>query len=314
MSESTTKLNSEVTQRTVVPLRHPGRWIAIIVVGYLAAIFIHSLFTNTNYRWHVVGEFFFSPAVLQGLFLTILLTVVAMVIGSLVGLILAFMRMSASRFLQGVAAFYVWVFRGTPLLVQLILVYNLSFLYPELSLGIPFGGPQWIAFDTNILITPLLAAILCLGLNEAAFMCEVIRGGLLSVDRGQIEAAESLGMRSGPIRKRIVVPQAMRSILPPTGNQVISLLKATSMVSVIAASDLLYSVQTIYTRNYEVVPLLLVATIWYLIVTSLLMVGQHFIEKHYAKGRTREGGLLEEAGPPILTRSNQALIKEGVPA
>lgn len=271
----------------VVPLRHPGLRTVTVVASVAAALAFHSIITNENFEWAVVGKYFFSAAILKGLANTIWLTIISMVIGTVVGLILAFLRLSPSRFLSSCAAFYIWVFRGTPLLVQIILLYNISILYPQIQIGIPFG-PTFASFDTNSVVTPFLAAILALSLNEAAFMCEVIRGGLLAVDHGQTEAAQSLGMSKGLIRRRIIIPQAMRSILPPTGNQVISLLKATSLVSVIASYDLLYSVQSIFSRTFETIPLLLVATVWYLILTSLLMFVQSGIESHYSKGSSRQ--------------------------
>lgn len=271
----------------VVPLRHPLLWIATGVVSLMAVAALYSIVTNANFQWEIVAKYFFDPAILKGLVNTIYLTVIAMAIGITVGMVLAFLRQSRSRFLRGCAAVYIWVFRGTPLLVQIILLYNISILYPQVQIGVPFVGPNFVSLDTNALVTPFLAAILALGLNEAAFMCEVIRGGLLSVDNGQLEAAQALGMKSGLIRRRIIVPQAMRAIIPPTGNQVISLLKATSMVSVIASYDLLYSVETIFSRTYETIPLLLVATLWYLIIVSVLMFFQGLIEKHYARGTTR---------------------------
>ena len=178
---------------------------------------------------------------------------------------------------------FVWFFRGTPLLVQLILWYNLSFLFPQITLSIPFG-PTLAAWNSNDLITPITAAIIGLALNEAAYMAEIIRGGLLSVDRGQMETAEAFGMRPMRALWRIVIPQAMRSIVPPTGNQFISMIKATSLVSVIAMADLLYSAQSIYNRNFEVIPLLMVAVLWYLLITSILSVIQSRIERYYARG------------------------------
>ncbi|MBY3381803.1 amino acid ABC transporter permease [Rhizobium laguerreae] len=270
----------------VIPLKNNSLRVLIVVVTAIALAVFYGVITNENFQWEIVWKYFFSAAVLKGLLNTISLTIIGMAIGMTVGLILAFLRLSPSKFLAGCAAYYIWIFRGTPLLVQIILLYNISILYPTISIGIPFG-PTFVTWDTNSVVTPFLAAILALGLNEAAFMCEVIRGGLLSVDSGQTEAAQALGMRKGLIRRRIVIPQAMRSILPPTGNQFISLMKATSMVSVIASYDLLYSVQTIYSRTFETIPLLLVATIWYLVIVSLLMVVQVWIERRYSKGATR---------------------------
>jgi polar amino acid transport system permease protein len=206
---------------------------------------------------------------------------------------LAVCRLSLNPLLRSVSGAYIWFFRGTPTLVQLIFFYNLSALLPAISFGIPFG-PAFVSFDTNAVITPLLAAILGLGLNEGAYMAEIVRGGLLSVDPGQREAGQAIGMTNARIMRRIVLPQAMRFIIPPTGNQVISMVKATALVSVIALSDLLYTVQSIYNRTFETIPMLLVACVWYLIVTSVLYVVQSFIERHYSRGdRHQPTGFLD---------------------
>jgi polar amino acid transport system permease protein len=278
--------DEEAQPLKVIPLKHPVQRTIIVVVSLFGLFALWSIVNNDNFQWDVIGKYLFSPAILTGLVNTILLTVVSMAIGTVIGLILAIMRMSKSKFLAGLSGLYVWFFRGTPLLVQIILLYNISILYPKLSFGIPFG-PTFFSADSNKVIVPMFAAIAALALNEAAFMCEVIRGGLLSVEHGQTEAAQSLGMPTSLIRRRIIIPQAMRSILPPTGNQVISLLKATSMVSVIAAYDLLYAVESIFSRTFETIPLLLVATIWYLIIVSVLMFIQNRVEARYAKGSTR---------------------------
>ncbi|MBD8023248.1 amino acid ABC transporter permease [Microbacterium sp. Sa1CUA4] len=237
-------------------------------------------------RWDVVGEYIFSPKVLQGVGLTLILTVVAMILGCLIGLVLALMKISNSLLFNVAADGYIWLFRGTPLLVQLLFWYNLASFLPKLTLGIPFG-PQWLEFDTNTVITSLVAALLGLGLNEGAYMSEIIRAGIQSVDQGQSEAAAALGMSRRRAMRRIVLPQAMRVIVPPTGNQVISMLKGTSLVSIVAISELLYTVQVIYARTFETIPLLVVACIWYLILTTVLSIGQHYIERHYARGATR---------------------------
>jgi polar amino acid transport system permease protein len=206
-----------------------------------------------------------------------------MSIGIALGVILALMRLSDSPVLKATSNAYIWFFRGTPLLVQLILLYNISALYPRLIIGVPFG-PELFSGDMNAIVTPYLVALLALALNESAYMAEIVRGGILSVDQGQVEAARALGMRKSRVMRRIVIPQAMRFIIPPTGNQVLSLLKASSLVSVIALPELLYSVQVIYTRTFQTIPLLLVATIWYLIVTSILMVAQSVLERYYSRG------------------------------
>ena len=206
-----------------------------------------------------------------------------MVLGGAIGLVIAVARLSNDYLARSVAGLYIWFFRGTPLLVQLIFWYNLSTLVPKISIGIPFG-PTFISWDTNDLITPLTAAIAGLALNEAAYMAEIIRAGLLSVKKEQYETCDAFGMTKIQALRRIIIPQAMRSIVPPTGNQLISMIKSTSLVSVIAMSDMLYSVQSIYNRTFEVIPMLMVAVIWYLIITSILNIGQGFIERYYGRG------------------------------
>jgi polar amino acid transport system permease protein len=266
--------------------RHPLRWVASIVLLVLAAQLVSLLVTNPHFQWDVVGRYFSAQVIGAGIFTTLYLTVIAMAVGVVGGVLVAMGRLSQNPVARLVSGLYVWFFRGTPVLVQLVIWYNLSALMPRISFGIPFG-PEFLSADTNLLITPLLAAILGLGLNEAAYMAEIIRGGLMSVDPGQTEAASALGLSRGRTFRRIILPQAMRFIVPPTGSQVISMLKATSLVSVIALADLLYTVQAIYNRTFQTIPLLIVACLWYLVITSVLYVGQSFIERHYARGATR---------------------------
>src|SRR5512135_1040112 len=270
-----------------VPVPHPGRWLAGAVVLVLVAMLVHTLVTNPRFEWGVIGDYFTSTRVLDGLAITILLTVVAMAIGIVLGVILAVMRLSANPLLSGPSWVYIWFFRGTPILVQLLFWFNLAFLYPQVSLGVPFG-PAFLHADANSLVTPLAAAMLGLGLNEGAYMAEIVRAGILSVHHGQVEAAQALGMSRGLAMRRIILPQAMRVIIPPTGNETISMLKTSSLASVIGVTELLYSLQLIYAVNFKPIPLLIVACIWYLIVTSVLTVGQYYIERHYARGATRE--------------------------
>ncbi|MFF5568751.1 amino acid ABC transporter permease [Streptomyces sp. NPDC012623] len=267
-------------------VRHPLRWLSVAVLAVLAAQLVHFLVTNPNFEWDTVGSYFGAQVIGQGIATTIELTIVAMLIGIVGGVLVAVGRMSDNRVLSGVCGAYVWFFRGIPVLVQLVFWYNLSALLPRISLGIPFG-PEFVSGQTNSLITPLFAAILGLGLNEAAYMAEIVRGGLLGVDQGQSEAAAALGMGRARVLRRVILPQAMRFIVPPTGSQVINMMKATSLVSVIALADLLYTVQSIYNRTFETIPLLLVACLWYLVMTSVLYVGQSFIERYYARGSTR---------------------------
>jgi polar amino acid transport system permease protein len=263
--------------------KHPLRWAASLVVLVLIAQLVTMLVTNENFGWPTVAKWLTAESIMRGLGVTLVLTVIAMAIGIVLGVLLAVCRLSLNPLLRSVSGAYIWFFRGTPTLVQLIFFYNLSALLPAISFGIPFG-PAFVSFDTNAVITPLLAAILGLGLNEGAYMAEIVRGGLLSVDPGQRESGQAIGMTNARIVRRIVLPQAMRFIIPPTGNQVISMVKATALVSVIALSDLLYTVQSIYNRTFETIPMLLVACVWYLIVTSVLYVVQSFIEHHYSRG------------------------------
>jgi polar amino acid transport system permease protein len=270
-----------------VPVRHPGRWVAAAVVLVLFAMLVHTLVTNPRFEWDVIGRYFLSARVLDGLVITVVLTVVAMAIGIVLGVILAVMRLSANPLLSGASWLYLWFFRGTPVLVQLLFWFNLAFLYPKISLGVPFG-PSFARADANDFITALAAAILGLGLNEGAYMAEIVRAGILSVPHGQVEAAQALGMTRTLALRRIILPQAMRVIIPPTGNETISMLKTSSLASVITVTELLYAVQLIYSVNFKTIPLLIVASIWYLIMTSVLTVGQYYIERHYARGSARE--------------------------
>jgi polar amino acid transport system permease protein len=270
-----------------VPVRHPGRWLAAAVVLLLAAMLAHTLVTNPRFQWGVIGHYFASSRVLDGLGITILLTVVAMAIGIVLGVILAIMRLSPNPMLSGASWAYIWLFRGTPVLVQLLFWFNLAFLYPRISIGVPFG-PEFFHASANTLITALAAAILGLGLNEGAYMAEIVRAGILSVEHGQSEAAQALGMRRTLTLRRIILPQAMRVIIPPTGNETISMLKTSSLASVITVTELLYAVQLIYSVTFQTIPLLIVASLWYLIVTSLLTIGQYYIERHYARGSARQ--------------------------
>ncbi len=266
-----------------VPVRHPGRWVGVAVIAVLVAMLIHSFITNPNFQWDVVGQYLFSDPVLRGLRNTLILTVLSMAIGIIGGVLLAVMRLSPNPVLAGAAAVYIWLFRGTPLITQLIFWNFLASLYPRLGLGIPFG-PTFISVDTNAVISVFAASLLGLGLNEAAYMAEIVRGGIQSVDPGQSEAAGALGLSRTQTLRRIVLPQAMRVIVPPTGNETISMLKTTSLVVVIAYFELTVAVQTIYSRTFQTIPLLIVAALWYLALTSVLSVGQMFIERRFGRG------------------------------
>ena len=260
----------------IVPQRRFGQWAAAVVVLALLGLAVNSVLRNKAFQWDVVADYFTSDSVLRGLWLTLWLTAVVMVLGFALGTLLAAFRLSANPVLRAVSWGYVWLFRSIPILVQLLLWFNIGALYPEL-----FG------IKTVNLLGPVEVAVVGLTLHEAAYAAEVVRGGILSVDRGQIEAAQALGLSRWRRRRRIVLPQAMRSIVPPAGNMLIGTLKGTSIVSVIAVNDLLFSAQLIYHRTYQVIPLLMVATLWYTVVTSVLGVGQYYVEKYYARGSER---------------------------
>jgi polar amino acid transport system permease protein len=270
-----------------VPVRHVGRWVAAAIVLVVAVALVRSAATDPHFEWSVVGEYLFDPRVLTGLRVTIELTVIAMAIGILLGVVLAIMRLSPNPLVSGGSWLYIWFFRGTPVLVQLLFWYNIAALYPKIGLGIPFG-PSFVHPDANALITPFTAAILGLGLNEGAYMAEIVRAGMISVNEGQSDAAQSLGMSRLQTLRRIVMPQAMRVIIPPTGNETISMLKTSSLASVIAVPELLYAVQNIYSTNFKTIPLLIDASIWYIVCTSVLYVGQYYLERYYGRGATRE--------------------------
>lgn len=275
----------------VVKLRHPGQWAAIVVLVVLAAMAINFVLTTAALRWDLVGGYLFEKSVMKGLLLTLQLTVIAMLVGIVLGTLLAVMRLSSNPILRAVGGAYVWLFRGTPILVQLLFWFFLGAVLPRVSLGVPFG-PEFWSGQTSDLITPFAAAILGLGLNEAAYMAEIVRAGIGSVDPGQTEAAEALGMSPALAYRRIILPQAARVIVPPTANQTISMLKLTSLCLVIGLAELTTSVQLIYGRNFQQVPLLIVASTWYLAITTILTIGQSRLEKRINRGQlaqTRRG-------------------------
>jgi polar amino acid transport system permease protein len=270
-----------------VALRRPGRWIAAAVVLLVAVAVGRSVVTNPRFEWGVVGDYLFDARILHGMLVTIELTFAAMAAGITLGGVLAVMRRSSNPLVSSSSWLYIWFFRGTPVLVQLLFWNSISALYPRISLGIPFG-PGLFTFDANSLTTPFVVALLALGLNEAAYMAEIFRAGIISVDEGQTEAAQSLGMTRLQVMRWILLPQAMRVIVPPTGNETISMLKTSSLVSFIALADLLYAAQQIYAVNYKIIQLLLVASFWYLVMTSVLYVGQYHLERRLGRGTTRQ--------------------------
>ncbi|MGA5515946.1 amino acid ABC transporter permease [Streptomyces pseudogriseolus] len=270
----------------VVPARHHARWIAAAAVIVLVAQFTHGLATNPVWEWGVFRDYVLSETIVQAVWVTLQLTAYATVLGFLLGTVLAFMRLSRSPVLQTVAWTYIWIFRSIPMIVQLVFWFNLSALYDRLGLGIPFGPVFW-SVDSNSIIGTLGAAVIGLTLHQAAYAAEIVRGGVLAVDEGQLEAAAALGIPRLRQNRRIVLPQAMRAILPTAGNEIIGLLKGTSVVYVMSIGELFYQVQVIYGRNGRVIPLLLVATAWYIVLTSLLSVAQYHVERRYARGADR---------------------------
>ncbi|HEY5111304.1 MAG TPA: amino acid ABC transporter permease [Acidimicrobiales bacterium] len=300
--------NGDATVK-VVPVRHVGQWIAAAFALLLVAMLVHTLFSKLGtgvyscrlasgirrchqirewrFSWDIVRRYFFTSEILHGLLVTLELTALAMLIGVLLGVLVAVMRLSSNRLLSSLAWTYTWFFRGTPVLVQIVVWYNIAILYPSLSLGIPFSHLTAVHFMTKTVITAYVASIVALGLNEAAYMSEIARAGLISVEEGQTEAAMALGMTRPQTLRSIVLPQAMRVIIPPTGNELISMLKTTSLVSTIGVVDLLGAATNIYSVNFLIMPLLIVASLWYIAVTTVLSVGQFYLERHFAKGALR---------------------------
>ncbi len=269
-----------------VPVRHTGRWLAAIVVLAVAAALVFTFVTAPNLRWSVVSHYLFHRLILQGVTTTLELTVLAMVIGIALGVVLAVMRLSPNPVMSWVSWIYIWFFRGTPVLVQIFFWFNLALVLPHIGIGIPFTSIHWQA-DTNTLVPAFMAATLGLGLNEAAYMAEIVRAGLISVEHGQTEAAQALGMTRSLVMRRIVLPQAMRVIIPPTGNETISMLKTSSLAFVAAVPELFTRSQQIASATFEVIELAVVASIWYLTMTSILTVGQYYLERYFGRGTQR---------------------------
>ena len=264
-----------------VPVRHWGRWLGALVVLALFALLVRA-FAGADIHYGVVKDYFTVHQILVGVWHTLLISVLAQVMGVGLGVLAAVMRQSANPVTAFVGWFYVWLFRGTPLLLQLILWFNLSALFKTISI------PGVWHTDTNSAITPFVAALLGLGINEGAYMAEIVRAGIGSVDTGQTEAAQALGMPQGLVLRRVVLPQAMRVIIPPTGNEFVNMLKSSSLASAAQYTELLRVTQTIYTSNFEIIPMLFVAALWYLVLTSVFGVGQYFLERRFARGAQRE--------------------------
>ncbi len=269
-----------------VPVRHPGRWVAAVVVLALAGEVLYTFVTAPHLKWSVVAHYLNHRLILQGIVTTLELTILAMLIGIVLGVILAVMRLSPNPVVSMVSWLYIWFFRGTPVLVQIFFWYNLATVLPYIGIGIPFTGIHWQA-DTNTLIPAFMAAMLGLGLNEAAYMAEIVRAGLISVEHGQTEAAQALGMTRLVVMRRIVLPQAMRVIIPPTGNETISMLKTSSLAFVASVPELFTRSEQIAAATFEVIELAIVASIWYLAMTSILTVGQYYLERYFGRGTQR---------------------------
>jgi len=264
-----------------VPLRHPWRWISAAVVLLGAGWAVYTVATAPLLNWDTFTAYLFQALIFDGIRLTLVLTVAAMLIGIILGIVLAVMRLSPNPVMSTLAWFYIWFFRGTPVLVQIFFWFNLAIILPYLGIG-PFKA------STNVLITPVMAAIFGLGFNEAAYMAEIVRAGIISVEHGQTEAAQALGMTRLQVMRRIVLPQAMRVIIPPTGNETISMLKTTSLAFVASVPELFTRVDQIGNFNFRYVELLFVASFWYLLMTSVLTVGQYYLERYFARGAARE--------------------------
>lgn len=264
----------------IIPLRHYGRWISGTIALFLLALVIRA-FAQGDIDWPVVGQYFFAPVLIKGLGNTLFITVLSITMGLGLGVVFAVMRLSKNPVTNVVANAYIWLFRGTPVYLQLLIWFNLALVFPTVNLGFYQGRMVDV-------MTPFLAALLGLGINEGAYMTEIVRGGILSVDRGQLEAASSIGMTRLMAMRRIVLPQAMRVIVPPIGNEFIGLLKTSSMASTIAFTELLHRAQLIYFVNAKVIELLIVAAGWYMIIVTIFTVIQAHVEKHFARGQSHE--------------------------
>lgn len=273
-----------MVRNEVVPRKHPGRWVAAALIALVAVQVIGALATNENFYWNVFAKHLFDPLVLRGVGWTLILTVAAMAVAVPIALALVVMRESENPLLRSLAWGWIWFFRGTPIYTQLLFWGLFAVLFPRLNLSIPFG-PELIGLDTKWLVTPAVAAVVGLGFNESAYLTEIFRAGFRAIDRGQREAAQALGMSGAKIWTRILIPQAMRTIIPPTGNETVGMLKMTSLVLAVPFTlDLMFVTNAIANRTYLPVPLLMVAAFWYLAITSILMVGQLYLERHFGRG------------------------------
>ncbi len=296
MASDTTTRPAPPEEIQAVPVRHPGRWIAAAVIALLIAMFVHMLLTNPVFQWGFMFDNMFSPPVLRGARTTLIMTVLAMLLGILLGIVVAIMRLSPNPVVSGAAWSYVWFFRAIPRIVLLFFCANLGALYGTYDLGIPFdrqlmgllglsGDLRFLGLDGNQIFSGFTAGLLGLVLSEAAYMAEIVRAGIQAVDPGQTEAASALGMSRGKTLRRIVLPQAMRVIVPPTGNETIAMLKDTSLlIAVPVTSELNFQLRAIGSRTFQIIPMAVASILWYLALSSLLMVGQHFLEKRFSRG------------------------------
>jgi polar amino acid transport system permease protein len=270
-----------------IPVRHWGRWVFAAAV-LLLVVWVGTAVVSSHFaKWDQVRHYLTAPTILTGLLNTIVLSVVAQLVGIALGLVLAVMRLSRNSVLTTVSSVYIWFFRGTPVLVQLIFWYNIAIVFHTFTIAVPFTGITLFSRPMNDVMTPFAAALIGLGLNEGAYMAEIVRAGILSVDEGQAEAASALGMTSGQTMRRVVLPQAVRVIIPPTGNEFISMLKTSSLAYVTTFPELMRRASDIYATNFLVIELLVVVSIWHLLLTSIASVGQYYLERRYARGTSR---------------------------
>ncbi|QBJ94739.1 amino acid ABC transporter permease [Rhodococcus sp. ABRD24] len=307
---------SEPAPIKAVPLRHPGRWIAAVSVFALFGLFVYGAATNTAFEWDIYGQYVFDKRITAAAWTTIQMTILAMSLAIVLGVILAVMRLSPNPVLQTASWVYLWVFRGTPVYVQLVFWGLFPSIYKTLDLGVPFVH-QFAHIDIQALNAAFLFAVIGLGLNEAAYMAEIVRAGVNSVSEGQTEASTALGMSWSQTMRRTVLPQAMRVIIPPTGNELISLLKTTSLVSAVSFSGELYGrARDISGANFHPIPLLLVAATWYLVITSILMIGQFYLERYYSRGVSRTltarqlQALADAQGRPVAMTSDARTLPD----
>ncbi|WP_435587533.1 amino acid ABC transporter permease [Micromonospora aurantiaca (nom. illeg.)] len=281
-----------------VPVRHPGRWVAVAVLSVLAAMFVHLLVTNEAFNWSFMVDKMFRPPIIEGLLRgTVLMTVSAMLIGVTLGVVIAVMRLSDNPILRGVAWLYTWFFRAVPRLVLLAVFGNIGILWSRVEFGVPFDTQigqlfgidnlqlRLFGFSSRDILTGFMAGLLGLALSEAAYMAEIVRAGIQSVDPGQTEAAQALGLSRAQLLRRVVLPQAMRVIIPPTGNETIAMLKDTSLLLYVPVSvELFFQLDAVGKRTFQIFPMYVAACLWYLFLTSILLFGQYYLERHFGKG------------------------------